>query len=303
MSVLPDPGLLRALIAVADAGSLSRAAATEHLTQQALSQRIQRLEALVGVPLLRRTNRGAALTEAGAALVEDGRNLLAATDRAVERARAIGLAMPQRFVLGHTLASASDLVPRIVDRVARALPELTVQVDEMLARDLPEAVRRASIDAALVPHVPEAYDDLTVARIAELPLVLALPADDPLASSGAVELRALEDRVLYVWPRETAPGFYDAVLAACATAGFTPTVNTSNGGSTVWAPIAQRRGFGLIAANQVGVLPAGVVGVPLAAPGARLPLDLVTHATVPAAVRDEILAACAPYRVERAAGA
>ncbi len=296
MSALPDPGLLRALIAAADAGSLSRAATAEHLTQQALSQRIQRLEALVGVPLLERTNRGIALTPAGAALAEDARQVLAATERAVLRARSVGTAAPERLVLGHTLASAAALVPRIVDRLAAALPGLTVQVDEMLARDLPEAVRRGALDVALVPHVDGAYDDLPFEPVAALPLVLALPADDPLASGGPVDLRTVADRVLYVWPRETAPGFYDAVLAACAAAQFTPQLNTSNGGSTVWTPIAQHLGYGLIASNQVGMLPAGVVGVPLSEPGAALTLDLVTGPAPPATVRAEIVSACAPYR-------
>jgi DNA-binding transcriptional LysR family regulator len=296
VSTLPDPGLLRALLAAADAGSLSRAATAEHLTQQALSQRIQRLEGLVGVALLDRTNRGIALTDAGAALVEDARQLLAATERAVGRARSIGTAAPQRLVLGHTLASAAALVPRIVDRLAATLPELTVQVDEMLARDLPDAVRRGAIDVALVPHVDGAYDDLPFEPVASLPLVLALPANDPLAGGGPVELRAVRDRVLYVWPRETAPGFYDAVLAACAAADFTPQLNTSNGGSTVWTPIAQHLGYGLIASNQVGMLPAGVVGVQLTEPGATLTLDLVSQPALSAAVRAEIVGACAPYR-------
>lgn len=295
VSALPDPGLLRALLAAADAGSLSRAAAAEHLTQQALSQRIQRLEALVGVTLLERTNRGIALTEAGAVLAEEARELLTATERALMRARAAGTSVPQRFVLGHTLASASALVPRIVDRLAATLPEMTVQVDEMLARDLPDAVRRGAIDAALVPHVEGDYDDLQVTAVAELPLVLALPADDPLATGGSVELLAVRDRMLYVWPRETAPGFYDAVLAACAKAGFAPQINTSNAGSTVWTPIAQRRGVGLIAASQVAALPAGVIGVPIAAPAATLRLDLVTHAAAPRPVLAEIQTACRPY--------
>lgn len=71
-----DTALLRALVAVAREGSLTRAAARLHLTQSALSLRLKRLHEAVGVTLLERTPRGMRLTEAG-------RRLLPAAERAL----------------------------------------------------------------------------------------------------------------------------------------------------------------------------------------------------------------------------
>src|SRR6056297_760067 len=71
-----DTALLRVLVTVAREGSLTRAAERLHLTQPALSLRLKRLHACVGVELLQRTPRGMRLTEAG-------RRLLPAAQRAV----------------------------------------------------------------------------------------------------------------------------------------------------------------------------------------------------------------------------
>src|SRR5215213_4897240 len=68
--------------AVARHRNFTRAAAELWVTQSALSQQVRRLEAEVGVELLRRTSRGAELTAAGAALLVHAEAALAAVGRA-----------------------------------------------------------------------------------------------------------------------------------------------------------------------------------------------------------------------------
>lgn len=71
---------LRALAAAAEAGTLGRAALRLHMSQPALTRRLQGLEAVAGVPLLDRSPRGVALTPAGRRLYEHARPLLGAAD-------------------------------------------------------------------------------------------------------------------------------------------------------------------------------------------------------------------------------
>src|SRR3954471_13543636 len=73
-----DVRRLRSLCAIADAGSLTGAAAALDFTQPAISQHLAALEAEVGAPLVNRSRGGAELTQAGALLVEHAR---AALDR------------------------------------------------------------------------------------------------------------------------------------------------------------------------------------------------------------------------------
>ena len=64
--------LLRALLAVVDEGSITRAAASLGVTQQAVSGQIRQLEAIAGASLLVRTPRGVELTAAGEVVAKRG---------------------------------------------------------------------------------------------------------------------------------------------------------------------------------------------------------------------------------------
>src|SRR5690606_41681028 len=81
---------LRYFIAVAESGNFTRAALRLHVSQPPLSMQIKALEAELGVQLLDRTNRGASLTAAGAAFLEEVRAALDRLDVARRRALLAG---------------------------------------------------------------------------------------------------------------------------------------------------------------------------------------------------------------------
>jgi DNA-binding transcriptional LysR family regulator len=78
---------LRYLVAVADAGTFTRAAERLFIAQPTLSQQIRRLEQIVGTPLLQRRPDGVRLTAAGAVLLDAARDAQAAVDHAVSQTR------------------------------------------------------------------------------------------------------------------------------------------------------------------------------------------------------------------------
>ena len=79
---------LRYLVALAEERHFTRAAAREHIAQPALSQQIRRLEEEVGLPLVERTTRRVAMTEAGEQLVARARRILAELEAAQTELRA-----------------------------------------------------------------------------------------------------------------------------------------------------------------------------------------------------------------------
>jgi DNA-binding transcriptional LysR family regulator len=103
--VAAPPGVelrhLRYFVAVADAGTFTRAAEQMYIAQPTLSQQIRRLEEMVGTPLLRRLREGVRLTKAGTVLLEESRTVLSLIDHGVCRTRqAAGLGRPRlRFVV------------------------------------------------------------------------------------------------------------------------------------------------------------------------------------------------------------
>ena len=78
---------LRYLVAVAEAGTFTRAAEQLFIAQPTLSQQIGRLEQLVGTPLLVRRRDGVRLTTAGAVLLDVSRDVLSLVDHGVSRTR------------------------------------------------------------------------------------------------------------------------------------------------------------------------------------------------------------------------
>ncbi|WP_433993856.1 LysR family transcriptional regulator, partial [Mycolicibacterium porcinum] len=82
---IPDIRRLRQFIAIGDAGSLTNAAASLHVSQQALSSSMQQLEKELNATLFRREGRRLTLTPAGELLLAEGRTLLAAARTVAER--------------------------------------------------------------------------------------------------------------------------------------------------------------------------------------------------------------------------
>src|ERR1700734_1067181 len=81
---------LRYFVALADAGSFTRAAEQIFIAQPTLSQQIRRLEEIVGAPLLQRRRDGVRLTKAGAVLLDASRAVLSLVDQEVDRTRQAG---------------------------------------------------------------------------------------------------------------------------------------------------------------------------------------------------------------------
>lgn len=80
---------IETLIQVADAGSFSKAAEKMYITPVSVMNQINALEKRIGVKLFQRSNQGVGLTEAGQSFYRDAKQMIAASDAAIERARHI----------------------------------------------------------------------------------------------------------------------------------------------------------------------------------------------------------------------
>lgn len=83
-----DPQL-DTFIEAADSGSFSKAAERLYITPVSVMNQINAIEKKIGVRLFVRTNRGVRLTEAGESVYRDAKQMIAASDSAIERARKI----------------------------------------------------------------------------------------------------------------------------------------------------------------------------------------------------------------------
>ncbi|MBA3518571.1 MAG: LysR family transcriptional regulator [Rhizobiales bacterium] len=219
---------LRYFIAVAEEGNITRAAERLGMQQPPLSQQIRALERELDVQLFLRKPRGVALTEAGRALLEDARAVLAHLDRALETARRTARGEQGRICVGMTpTAPFHPLVPRAVRAFRETFPLVFLTLEESLSDGLLERLRGERMDVAFIRNAVPDPAGLVVTPLLDELMVVALPCGHALAAEGeddtALPLRSLasETFILYGPPGS---GIYDRTIAGCHAAGFSPRV-------------------------------------------------------------------------------
>src|SRR4051812_41095567 len=126
---------LQYFVAVVRHGQFTRAAEALWITQPALSQQVRRLEAELGVELLRRTSRGVLPTPAGEALLAHAESVLAELERAREERDRPSGATRGRVRVAATAADAPRL-PEALAAFHRAHPRLQVALRHASAAEV-----------------------------------------------------------------------------------------------------------------------------------------------------------------------
>jgi DNA-binding transcriptional LysR family regulator len=208
---------LRYLVAVAEAGTFTRAAEQLFIAQPTLSQQIRRLEQLVGTPLLVRGRDGVRLTAAGVVLLDAARDVLDAVDRGVSQTRqAAGLGRPRlRVVLPADLPDC--LAVQTASRLRSAAGSAQVAITWM---DTPldaefSPIREHRADAALgwltasPGTLPAPLDAMTLGQFEP---EVWIPRSHPAARRGAIGLDELAGLDVIHGPRRASTATYDRWL-------------------------------------------------------------------------------------------
>ena len=142
-----DTTTLRSFLAVAEYGGVTRAATALNLTQSAVSMQLKRLEELLGVDLLDRSNRKIALTGSGEQLLGYARRIIQLNDEAVERLTDDIYEGELTFGVPHDIVY--PIVPRVLKTFNAAFPRVRVQLKSSSTIRLHEALERGEADLIL----------------------------------------------------------------------------------------------------------------------------------------------------------
>jgi DNA-binding transcriptional LysR family regulator len=161
-----DLTALRSLVAIADVGGVTRAAAALNLTQSAVSMQIKRLEDVLQVQLLDRSARRVTMTASGEQLLDYARQMLALNDAALSQLThaefdgSITLGVPHDIVF--------PVIPAVLRRFAQAYPRMRVQLVSSFTAVLLDQFARGDCDLILTTEGAVATTGVTLAA---LPLV------------------------------------------------------------------------------------------------------------------------------------
>ncbi len=168
------------LVALSETLNFTRAAERCFVTQSTLSAGIRELEQHLDALLFERDRQSVRLTDVGRALAERARGLLSAAQDFVAAARAAARPLQGTVTLGAIPTIAPFLLPALLRRMRRAMPELTVLLREEQTQRLLEELEGGSIDFALIA-LPMEVGRLQAVPLFEEELWLIAAEDDPLA--------------------------------------------------------------------------------------------------------------------------
>ncbi|WP_172652510.1 LysR family transcriptional regulator [Rhodococcus opacus] len=236
------------LVAVADTGTVIRAAERMHVSPSAMSDAITELERVLGARLcIRRKSHGVTMTSAGSRAVTDARDLL-------RRAAELGIAVDARgdrlagpLTVGCFGTIAPTVMPPILNDFGAAHPGLDITFVESTQDQLVAQLESGRTDVAF------AYDAYLPANVPRTPVFalrphVVLAADHPLAREEEVRLEDLvdEDFIMLDAPPSTehALGFFTA-------RGLTPRVRHRTGNPDVVRTLVGRGfGYGMLIQQQ-----------------------------------------------------
>jgi len=272
---------LRNFLAVAESGSLGRAAERLGLSQPALSRQMRDLEYDLDAQVFSREARGVELTPAGEVFRDDAREILAAVDGL--HAAAHGA---ERGETGRCIVALVP-VPRILAIAGRAIHEcetryapMEITPIEMSTAQQLTALQNSTVDVGLFHLVstPAALREFRRTTLfADQVCTALVPTAHPLAEREEISLHELATTPLLILAREVNPWFYDDLHDAFAAVNFSPQLEREvNRLQLVWALVAQGQGWCIASATRGSEPPQGVVALRLT--DLALPYDVqVVH--------------------------
>ncbi|MGH3716445.1 MAG: LysR substrate-binding domain-containing protein [Micromonosporaceae bacterium] len=213
---------LRVVCAIAESGSLTKAAASLGLAQPALTAQLHRIEHALGGVLFERGRQGSRPTALGELVLARAKVLLPAARELQEEAVRLAHAGPARYRIG---AVNGPLLGGLVHRLSAEQPDAPITIHPAWsAAELISRVAEATLDYAIVGVCgnaePEGGADLVWRVLAVDPVFVLLPEKHPLAGEPEVELALLADARWGATPGDGC--FGDCFVKACAAAGFSP---------------------------------------------------------------------------------
>ena len=182
---------IQAFIAIADERSFQRAANALHITQTALTRRLQNLETNLGVKLVERTTRSVTLTRIGSDFLPHGRRLLTELQTALAEIRESGKAQRGHICIACVPTAGVYYLPRIIREYSAHYPNNRIRILDHLSAGVTEAVLRREAEFGIRQSGVQ-HPELSSVPLLEDRYVLVCRDDHPLAARKRIAWRQLE---------------------------------------------------------------------------------------------------------------
>lgn len=212
---------LRCFVAVAEELHFGRAAARLNMTQPPLSRQIQVLERLLGVEVFKRDNRSVELTSAGKAFLTDARRIVRLSEAASLTVKRATSGEVGSITLGFTAASGYSFVPKFLASTRRNLPNVDINLKEMVSVEQTDALLTGQIDLGVMrpPIRPAEFRSKLVMRES---LLAASHTGDLVGARETVSISEFDGASFIMYSPDGARYFHDLLAGLFLNASVTP---------------------------------------------------------------------------------
>ncbi len=240
---------LKYFIAVAEQKHFGKAAESCYVTQPTLSAAIKEFEDLLGLQLLERTKRSVLITPIGEEILIQAKEIVLKADALMEFAHSKGAPLSGELKLGIIPTIAPYLLPRLMQKVRNAYPDLTLYLREDQTARLLQNLNNGQLDL-LVIALPYEDDGIETFTFMQDPFYCAVPENHPLAKKKLIKSEDLYDENLLLL--EEGHCMRQHALAACS---WPQNKNTQGFAATSLTTVVQMvaNGLGLTLLPQMAI--------------------------------------------------
>ncbi|WP_205324745.1 LysR family transcriptional regulator [Glycomyces sp. YM15] len=213
-----DTRLLRYFRAVAEEGTLTKAATRLYLSQPALTKQIRQLEDQLGATLFERSKSGMALTGPGAALAESIDAVLDAWDRAERAVRTAESEASKVLRIGFLASAANEKTQPIIAAFRERRPDWRVELRQASWGAPAAALASGEVEAAFMRVPFPNQEDFHLLELLTEPRCVAMAANHALTQEQTFAFAALLDEPFIAAPAATG-AFRDHWIGAEARGG------------------------------------------------------------------------------------
>ena len=183
---------LRYFVAIADGGTMAKAAERVHVTQSTLSHQLAQLEAEIGTTLFERAGRTLRLSDVGSVWLGYARGILAQVEEAREALARTRKLETGEVRIGVIHSFVTKLMPDIAAGFVKRHPGIRLQVHEMSGVEIESQVEAGALDLGFAFH-PPSRAGVTGERLFDDTLALAVHVRHALAPRRSIRFAELAD--------------------------------------------------------------------------------------------------------------
>jgi DNA-binding transcriptional LysR family regulator len=176
---------VQAFVMIAELGGFNKAAQQLHITQTALTRRIQKLEAYLGMKLLDRTTRRVELTPVGREFLPQARHIVYDMTSAVERLKDMSLRALGHFTLACIPSMTLHVLPEVMRQYAQQHPGNHIRLLDGASHEVRESVLTGKAELGIALE-GEKHRDLCESVLFSDPLVFICRPPHPLGTRRSV---------------------------------------------------------------------------------------------------------------------